>query len=254
MTSPIEPGHGATLSDRADALEHQMIADLDRRVVKSVIYTSGDRDPTQAVPPPPGTGHFMMGDDTRLAKMPEAPTLLDFFKHRFGPANHVLQSATHALKAGQSEKIVLACLLHDISVAGFIRGDHGYWGAQMIAPYVDEEVSWAIKYHQALRFFADESVGYAYPEAYIRYFGDAYEPEPYIKRDYEYARNHKWYLSSRSITLHDVYSFDPNAKVSLDDFVDIIGRNFRQPKEGLGFDNSSSAHIWRTIIWPTKFL
>ena len=196
----------------------------------------------------------MMGDDPALAKMPECPTLADFFKYRFGPANHVLQSATHALKAGQSEKIVLACLLHDISVAGFIRGDHGYWGAQMIAPYVDEEVSWAIQYHQALRFFADESVGYAYPEAYIRYFGDAYEPEAYIKRDYEYARNHKWYMSSRSITLHDIYSFDPNAEVALEDFTDIIGRNFRQPKEGLGFDNSPSAHLWRTIIWPRNFL
>lgn len=243
-----------TLSERADAREHEMIAALDRRVVKSVIYTSGDRDPTQAVPPPPGTGPFMMGDDPRLRKMPSRPTLIDFFKYRFGPANHVLQSATHALKAGQSEKIVLACLLHDISVAGFIRGDHGYWGAQLIAPYVDEEISWAIQYHQALRFFADESVGYGYPDAYLRYFGKDYEPEPYIKRDYEYARSHKWYMSSRSITLHDIYSFDPTAVVSLDDFVDIIGRNFRQPKEGLGFDGSSSAHIWRAMIWPTKFL
>jgi len=27
------------------------------------------------------------------------------------------------------EKIILACLLHDIGVIGFIRADHGYWGA-----------------------------------------------------------------------------------------------------------------------------
>ena len=32
---------------------------------------------------------------------------------------------------------MLACLLHDIGVAGFIRCDHGYWGAQLIEPYVD---------------------------------------------------------------------------------------------------------------------
>ena len=38
-------------------------------------------------------------------------------------------------------------------------------------------------------------------------------------------------------------------------FVDIIGRHFKQPKEGLGFDKSSPvAHMWRTIIWPTNFL
>jgi hypothetical protein len=40
----------------------------------------------------------------------------------------------------------------------------------------------------------------------------------------------------------------------LEDFTDIIGRNFRQPEEGLGFDSSPVAHMWRTIIWPTKFL
>ena len=35
----------------------------------------------------------------------------------------------------------------------------------MIEPYVDEEVSWAIRVHQALRFFPDKSVGYAYPDS-----------------------------------------------------------------------------------------
>jgi hypothetical protein len=54
-------------------------------------------------------------------------------------------------------------------------------------------------------------------------------------------------MTSRLICVNDIYSFDPNAKVNLDDFVDIIGRNFRQPKEGLGLDNSPSAHMWRTI-------
>ena len=65
-------------------------------------------------------------------------------------------------------------LLHDIAVAGLISSDHGYWGAQMVAPYVDEEVAWAVEKHEALRYFADESVGYSYPEAYIAYFGPDY--------------------------------------------------------------------------------
>ena len=96
---------------------------------------------------------FCMGDDARLPKMPERPTLIDFFKYRFGPANHLLQSARHAVKAGMDDKVVLACLLHDIGVIGFIRADHGYWGAQLVEPYVDEETSWAIRAHQALRFY-----------------------------------------------------------------------------------------------------
>ena len=50
---------------------------------------------------------------------------------------------------------MLACLLHDIAMGALIRTDHGYWGAQLIAPYVDEEVAWAVQHHQALRFFPD---------------------------------------------------------------------------------------------------
>jgi predicted AlkP superfamily phosphohydrolase/phosphomutase len=66
--------------------------------------------------------------------------------------------------------------------------------------------------------------------------------------------NHKHYMTARLICVNDIYSFDPNAKVSLDDFTDIIGRNFKQPKEGLGLDNSPSAHMWRTMLWPSRFL
>jgi hypothetical protein len=248
-----------TLSERADELEEQLMHELSERIAtKSVLFNMGDGKVEMEGGAALQAKHpgklFLMGADPRLPKMPDKPTLIDFFKLRFASTAHLLQSATHALKAGMDEKVVLACLLHDIGVVSFIRCDHGYWGAQMIEPYVDEEVSWAVRTHQALRFFPDESVGYKYPDMYIKYFGADYEPEDYIKAEYERARNHKWYMTSRLICVNDIYSFDPNAKVDLDDFVDIVGRNFRQPKEGLGFDNSPSAHMWRTLMWPTRFL
>ena len=200
--------------------------------------------------------HLMMGDDPRLPKMPAQPRLADFFRHRFVPlvANHLLQSARLAKKAGLDERVVMACLLHDIAMAGLITSDHGYWGAQLIEPYVDEEVSWAVRYHQALRYFPDESVGYSYPEAYIRYFGTDYEPSAHLRQAYEQARRHAWYMTARLITVNDVYAFDPHIVVDIDDFEDIVGRHFRQPKEGLGFDNSPVAHMWRTMIWPRNSL
>jgi len=52
---------------------------------------------------------------------------------------------------------------------------------------------------------------------------DDYKPEPYIVAEYERALKHKWYMTSRLICVNDIYSFDPNMKVNLDDFVDIIG-------------------------------
>jgi hypothetical protein len=246
-----------SMSERADALERRQMQELGDRIVgKSLLYNlaDGDRSLGSGFVTPPGK-KLLMGEDPRLPAMPERPTLLDFFKYRFAPATqHLLQSANLAQKNGLSEKMVLACLLHDISVTGFIRSDHGYWGAQMIEPYVDEEVSWAIRKHQALRFFPDESVGYGYPENYIRMFGEDYEPEPYIVRDYEEARKHKWYMSARMICVNDLYSFDPNIVIKIDQFEDIIGRHFKQPEEGLGNDNTPASHMWRTLRRPCNAL
>jgi hypothetical protein len=249
----------ATLSERADALERQMSRALDAKVpVKSKLYTSGEQDPTRQDPTffkaMEEGRHLLMGPDPRLPPMPAKPTLIDFFKYRFGPATHVLQSARLALKNGHGEKIALACLLHDISVIGFIQGDHGYWGAQLVAPYVDEEVAWAIRAHQVLRFFPDPAAGYQYPDQYIKLFGPDFRPEPYVAAAYRRARDHKWYMTGRLITVNDIYAFDPNVVVNLDDFTDVIGRHFRQPEEGLGLDDSPSAHMWRTIMWPTRAL
>ena len=245
----------SSLTARADELEHREMQKLGERIVgRSLLYNLADGECSL------GAGAFggrmLMGEDPRLPALPEKPTLLDFFRCRFdAPATaHLLQSGNLAQKNGLSDKMVLACLLHDIAVAGFIRADHGYWGAQMIEPYVDEEVSWAIRYHQALRFFPDESVGYPYPDNYRRMFGDDYEPEPYVVAAYEEARRHRWYMSSRMICVNDLYSFDPDVHVELEQFEDVIGREFRQPPEGLGNDNTPASHVWRTLRWPSNAL
>jgi hypothetical protein len=199
---------------------------------------------------------FMMGDNPELPKMPAEPTLRDFFKLRFDSfsRSHMLQSAMIARERDLGEKTIMACLLHDISIAGLLSSNHGYWGAQMIRPYVDDEVAWAVEKHEALRYFVDESVGYSYPQAYIDYFGADYTPPEFVRHDYEEARQHRWYMTSRLITINDVYSFDPSAVVDFDEFEDIVGRNFRQPAQGLGFDGSPVAHMWRTMVWPNNFL
>lgn len=241
---------------KAEEADHALSEAMDRLViVKSAIYTSGELDPRAPLAAPDARGKVhLMGHDPRLPRMPERPTLFDFFRYRFGPAVHMLQSARLAQKNGMSEKIVLACLLHDIATSGFIRADHGYWAAQLVEPYVDEEVAFAIRYHQVLRFFPDESVGYTYPDSYIRLFGADFQVAPYLQRAYEDAREHKYYMSARLLTVNDLYAFDPDVHVALEEFTDIVARHFRQPEEGLGFDQSPSAHMWRTINWPTRYL
>lgn len=199
---------------------------------------------------------FMMGDNPALPKMPDQPRLLDFYRLRFGriARQHHCLSAKLALEAGHDEKIVVACFLHDISNGALVRPDHGYWSAQLIAPYVSEEIAWAVRYHQPLRYFADESVGYKYPEAYKRYFGADYEPPVYVRQAHDEARAHRWYMTSRIVTIYDTYAFEPGPDLDPGMFEDILGRHFRQPKEGLGFDGSPVAHMWRSMIWPNNFL
>jgi predicted HD phosphohydrolase len=198
----------------------------------------------------------------QFVDLPARPTLADILLNRlhvpwFGmpiaAARHGVQCASLARNAGCDEETVLACLLHDVGLA-VNRPDHGWWGAQLIEPYVSERISWAIRHHQALRYYADESVGYAYPEMYVQMFGADYQPPEYIEAAAKYARSHRWYMTARHITLYDDYSFDRSGAIDVEQFADIIGRHFRQPAEGLGNDNSPTAHMWRTIIDPNKLL
>jgi len=252
---------------RADAIEEALMAQATagRAITEpaSIAAAAGQPFPTVAelaaqVPELPqrrgAGGLFFSGrPGAKLAilpKMPARPTLADFFNLRFDRTrNHCYQSAALAMKNGVDEQIVLACLLHDVTQE-LMRVDHGYWGAQMFEPHVPERTAFAIRYHQALRFYPDEKAGYVYPDLYRRLFGIDYVPAPHIQRDYEFARKHRWYDDARAVTVNDLYAFDQKARVSLDPFVDIIGRHFRQPKEGLGNDNSPSAHMWRSLANP----
>jgi len=242
---------------KADALDHYLMQQLN----DAVRTGGGGKYPKAADleaqvttrPYRRGVGNLFLsfdGNVKQLPPMPKAPTLADFFKLRFHEtANHVLQSAHRAVQNGMSEEVVMACLLHD-TIQELIKVDHGWWCAQLYEPYVSPKVAFAIRYHQALRFYEDKAAGYDYPELYLQMFGEDYRPEPYIEATYQMVRNHAWYMESRLLTVNDLYSFEPGVDPQIEEFTDIIGRQFKQPKEGLGFDNSPVAHMWRSIAMP----
>lgn len=257
---------------RADALEDYMIGqlqvrqDTDELAAALAAAATGQFPTTAELEAQIPTRHFRRGVGTlfvqqreggkvdHLSKMSAAPDLYEFFDKRFqAAANHCFQSAKRALETGMSEEIVLACLLHDV-VQALMRVDHGYWGAQMFEPYIPEKTTFAIKYHQALRFYADEENGYEYPDLYRSIFGKDYVPPPHIQADYKMLRNHKWYLEPRLVTVNDLYAFEPGVELSIDPFREIIGRHFKMPKEGLGNDGSPVAHMWRSIVNPDHAL
>src|SRR6185503_21073816 len=99
---------------RADALEDHAVEELNAAVGQA--QATDERFPTvaeldalnQTRTTRRGAGNLFVahGDVvSRLKPMPAKPTLKDFFELRFAPANHVLQSATRALKTGMSEEI-----------------------------------------------------------------------------------------------------------------------------------------------------
>ncbi len=186
-----------------------------------------------------GVGNGMVNKDggnvTLLPPLPAKPTLADFIRLRLqSNAEHCLQSARQARLKNMDEDIVFACLVHDLSLS-LMRAEHGFWSAQMFEPYVSAKVTFAIRHHATLRFFPDKETGYEYPELYRTMFGTDYVPPPHQQAEYQWVRKHRWYMAPRLVTVNDLYAFEQGVKVSVDDFTDVIGRHFKQPKEGAWF-------------------
>lgn len=66
--------------------------------------------------------------------------------YRVSRLEHSLQSATRALRGGESEEIVVAALLHDIGdeLAPY---SHGELAAAVLRPYVSAKTHWMIHHH-----------------------------------------------------------------------------------------------------------
>ena len=65
---------------------------------------------------------------------------------------HSLQSATRAHRAGESEELVVAALLHDIGDTLAPRS-HSEMAAAILRPYVSEKTYWIIKYHGLFQMY-----------------------------------------------------------------------------------------------------
>ena len=121
-----------TLSERADALEEQMMHELEHIVTKSVLFNLADgkvemEGGNALLAKNPGK-FMLMGADPRLPKMPEKPTLVDYFRCRFAPPPICCERDSCAESRSNEKSCSPACCT--TSRRSFIRCDHGYWGAQ----------------------------------------------------------------------------------------------------------------------------
>jgi hypothetical protein len=153
-----------TTLERAEAAERAMSEELDRVVVKSVLFTSGEQDPTKPAQRPPDQGkRYLMGPDPRLPRMPDKPTLLDFFKYRFAPANHLCRARGSRRRAGDERSSSCPARHHR-------RGSSAATAATgQLSPTWTQRSAGPSGITRAA--FRRRVRGYSYPAMYVKLFG-----------------------------------------------------------------------------------
>ncbi len=135
--------------------------------------------------------------------------------YKINRLEHVLQCATRAMRDGAEDDWVVAALLHDIGdmLAPFT---HGQVAAEILRPFVSEEVEWVVRHHGTFQMFYNKSLNEA-----DRNLRERYTDHPYYQSAVDFCE--KW----------DQCSFDPEFQSEkLEVFVPIINRVFsRSPFE-----------------------
>ncbi len=124
---------------------------------------------------------------------------------------HCLQSATRAHRAGESEELIIAALVHDIGdmIAPF---SHSELAAAVLRPFVSEKTYWVIKHHGVFQMYY-----------YAHHFGgDRHARDSY--------RGHQWFDDAvRFCECYDQNCFDPDFESEpLTFFAPMVHRLFRR--------------------------
>lgn len=126
---------------------------------------------------------------------------------------HVLQAATKAHRAGESDEWVAAALLHDIGdeLAPY---SHSEMAAAILRPFVSDEIYWVVKHHGLFQMYY-----------YAHHCGGDQHARDQFK-------NHQFYGSAvKFCHEYDQNCFDPEyCSESLDFFQPLLARVFAKPK------------------------
>ena len=166
----------------------------------------------------------LIGETFAAAELPLADEVLEQFRKtdqvdiglQVDRREHALQSATRAFRAGESEEMVVACLLHDIG-DNLAPYNHPELAAAILRPYVSERIHWVVLHH-----------GLFQTHYYNHHFGrdpnarDRFKDHPHYRACVDFCEN------------YDQNCFDPDFDtMPLEAFEPMVRRLFaRKP----GFD------------------
>lgn len=117
--------------------------------------------------------------------------------------HHALQSASRALRAGESEEMVVACLLHDIG-DNLAPWNHPELAAAILRPYVSERVHWVVAHH-----------GLFQTHYYNHHFGrdpnarDVYRDHPHYQACVDFCENYDQNCFDSAYDTTPLEAFEP---------------------------------------------
>ena len=97
---------------------------------------------------------------------------------------HSLQSATRAHRAGESEEMVIAALLHDIG-DDLAPHAHSELAAAVLRPYVSDKTYWIIKHHGLFQMYY-----YAHHLGGDRHARDRFKDHPWYEDTVAFCENY----------------------------------------------------------------
>ncbi len=133
-----------------------------------------------------------------------------FHGYKITRLDHALQSATRAVRDGADDDWVVAALIHDIG-DGLAPQNHDRFAAEILRPFVREEVAWTVEHHGAFQM-----VYYAHHyDGWNQYEREKYKDSIYYQTCVDFCE--RW----------DQASFDPDyTSESLDYFEGAVRRVF----------------------------
>jgi len=184
----------------------------------------------------------MMGDNPSCPPMPDGPRLrLLPAEVRPDPPHPPAAEPRVARENGLDEKVIMACLLHDIAIAGLVSANHGYWARNWSRPYVDEGGRLGHREARGAALLPDEGGGVQYPRrtsttsarttARLPYYsGRRRRPAAPVVHDVAGGDD------------HDIYSFRPERDRGVRRVLRHRGAELQAAHEGL----ASTGRRWRT--------
>ena len=132
--------------------------------------------------------------------------------YKINRLEHSLQGATRALRAGESEDMIVAVLLHDIGDE-LAPHSHSEMAAAILRPFVSERLYWIVKHHGIFQMYY-----------YAHHCGGD-------RNTREMFRDHAWYQDAIDFCHnYDQNCFDPDYdSESLEFFEPILRRVMNKP-------------------------